>query len=173
MKNIIIKKIFKLIIIFSLVNIILLVAVVLTAKKLDNTENAIKEFVSSSENKSFRTEELRAALDKIRETRKEVSEYDNYLFKPGDELDLITKMEKTAEKNKVSLLIVNSNLDQIINNKITLNLSVTGKYIDVLNYLLELESQDYLLTVESLDMIPAGNNKESIKMNIIISIYAE
>lgn len=178
MKNPFIKKFIRAIIIFAVIDAVILVGAVWMAGKINKTEGAIKQFVASSENKSFRTEELRAALDKIRKTRQEVEGYDNYLFKSGEELTLIRDLEGIADKNKVSLQIVNSNLDQIVNNKINLNLLVSGHYRNAINYLLDLETHSYFLSIESVDLTPSVSPalyspESTVRLNIVLSIYAE
>jgi len=177
MKNPFIKKFVRAIIIFGIIDAFILTGAIWMAGKINKTEGAIKQFVASSENKSFRTQELRAALDKIRKTRQEVEGYDNYLFKTGEELNLIRDLEAIADKNHVSLQIVNSNLDQIVNNKINLNLIVSGNYRDAVNYLLDLETHSYFLSVESVDLAPnvspaLYSPESTVRLNIILSIYA-
>lgn len=177
MKNPFIKKIITVVIVFGIADIIILGGIFWVANQINHTETAIKKFVASSENKSFRTEELRAALDKIRQTREEVEDYETHLFKTGEELNLIQDLEKIAEKNQVSLQIVNSNLDQIVDNKINMNLIVIGQYANAIDYLLDLEAHNYFLSIESVNLTPnvkpdLYTNNDPVRLNILLTVYA-
>ncbi|PIT88585.1 MAG: hypothetical protein COU29_02295 [Candidatus Magasanikbacteria bacterium CG10_big_fil_rev_8_21_14_0_10_36_32] len=178
MKTNIRKKI--LITLLSLVTVVvlLIIGIVLLNLKIKNTEKQINEFLLSLENKSCRNEDLRSALAKIRDTQKKVEQYNSFLFKKGNELQLITDLENIALKNNVSQNIINSNLDSASGDSLQMTLDISGTYENALKYLLAVERHPYFLSVENLELYPTGEpTKEMglsspVNLRIHINLYA-
>lgn len=146
--------------------------------KIQNTKNKINEFLISLETKSCRTEDLRSALTKIRDTQQKVEQYNSFLFRKGNELQLITDLESMAIKNNVSQNIINSNLDNAASNILEITLDITGSFENALNYLLTLERHPYFLTVENMEFYPTGeptkemNLSSPVNLRLHLSLYA-
>lgn len=166
--------------ILSLIGVVVLLTagIILLNIKIKNTEKQINEFLSSLENKSCKTEDLRSALAKIRDTQKKVEQYNSFLFQKGNELQLITDLENIAVKNNVTQNIVNSNLDNAAGTSLEMTLDIGGAYENALKYLLALERHPYFLAVENLELYPTGEpTKEMglsspVNLRLHINLYA-
>jgi len=150
------KKTIILILAFLALNVGLITCAVLLAREITTQSRQVNEFLDDLEKKSGRTEELRAALTKIRTTRQIVDPFDQYLFSDEQLLGLITDLENLASRNRVSQTILSSSLDSRSDNKVTLSLSISGTYTRVIGYLVDLEKYRFLLTAENLEFYPTG-----------------
>ncbi len=126
---------------------------------IQNKDKEIKEYLSELERKSRGSQNLKEALEQARNTKVIISGFEKYLFKSGNELNLITDLENIAQTNKVTQKIESSNLDKIVNNTIFLTLRISGTYTDTLNYLMDLENYDYFLQIKTLDFNPVYDLK--------------
>ncbi len=114
--------------------------------------------------------------NKVEQIKEEVSNFPNFLFRAPNTLALIQKLETIAKTNNISQNINSSNLDKITtSNEVTIDLNVTGKYIDVLNYIHDLESIDYFISIEEIRLTPIGDqNKQTnnlANLNLAIKLY--
>ncbi len=87
----------------------------------------------------------------------------------GQELNFITALEKTAEKNHITQIIHMSppkenkeanKKTETIYQTTGLQLSVSGKFSDIIKYLNDLEKLNYYLNINSIN-INNGNNQNS------------
>ena len=123
-------------------------------KMIQIKDQEIKNYLQELERKSRGSQNLKEALARVRSTKITMSNYERFIFRSGNELDLITDLENIAIKNNVTQKIESSNLDKINNNTITLSLRASGSYKNILGYLADLENYDYFLQVTSLDFNP-------------------
>lgn len=172
------KKVLTTLLLLVGVVILLIIGIVLLNFKITSTEKQINEFLASLESKSCKTEDLRSALAKIRDTQKKVEQYNSFLFQKGNELQLITDLENIAIKNNVTQNIVNSNLDNASGNSLEMTLDIGGSYENALKYLLAVERHPYFLAVENLELYPTGEpTKEMglsspVNLRLHINLYA-
>lgn len=157
--------------------LVLFVGIFFINLKIKNTEQDINDFLTSLENQSCRTEDLRSALAKIRDTQKKVEKYNEFLFQKGDELRLITDLETIAAKNNMTQNIVNSTLDNKASNIIEITIDVAGNFENALKYLLALERHPYFLNIKNLEFYPTGESAkdaESLLTNLRLhlTLYA-
>lgn len=158
--------------------VLLIAGIILMNLKIKNTETKLNEFLASLENNSCKTEDLRSALTKIRDTQKKVEQYNSFLFQKGNELQLITDLENIAIKNNVTQNILNSTLDNALSNSLEMTLDIKGTYENALKYLLAIERHPYFLAVETLELYPTGEpTKEmgfssSVNLRLHINLYA-
>lgn len=145
---------------------------------IQTKDKEIKDYLQDLERKSRGSQNLKEALERVRNTKVTMSDYERYLFRSGDELSLITDLENIANKNKVTQKIENSNLDNITNNTIALSLRVYGTYNNALNYLMDLENYDYFLQIKSLDFNPIYDLKSpdnsansSVDLRLTLNLY--
>jgi len=138
-------------------------------------DQEIKNYLQDLERKSRGSQNLKEALEQVRHTKITMSDYEKYIFRAGNELNLITDLENLAIKNKVVQKIESSNLDNISNNIITLTLRLNGTYSNILNYLADLENYNYFLQIYSLDLNPlydlkdpenSANSQTDLRLNI-------
>ena len=145
--------------------------------KIKNTEQSINDFLASLKNKSCRTEDLRSALTKIRDTQKKVEQYNEFLFQKGDEFKLITDLETIAEKNNMTQNILNSTLDNNTGNIIEMTVDIGGEFKNALKYLLMLEQHPYFLNIENLEFYPTGGFAKDtgsllVNLRLRLTLYA-
>lgn len=150
-QTIITVGIFSGVILLVILGIILPTAQYIT--RLNNETSTLKDYL---ERKYETTAHLRSSIKQIEEIKLAVNEYPKYLFKPGDELALITTLENLASKNKVTQKIENSNLDQKASDLIKVSLSINGTYENTLQYLSDLEKINYFTNIEKIQLTSAG-----------------
>lgn len=109
------------------------------------------------EQKYENTRHLRATKQKIEDIKAGAEQYPNFLFKAGNELTLITALEDIAAKNKIKQKIENSNLDKITNQQIRLSINAEGSYLNLLNYLADIENVNYFLNARQFNFTPGAN----------------
>ena len=104
---------------------------------------------------SLRSRVTRQKLQEIKET---ISDFGRFLFKPGEELQLITFLENLATTHTLTQTINNSNLDKIKTSPTAeISFNVSGDYQNLLEYIAELERSDYFITIEHLELKPIFN----------------
>ena len=145
---------------------------------IQTKDGEIKDYLQDLERKSRGSQNLKEALSRVRSTKITMSDYSKYIFRAGNELNLITDLEKIAAKNNVLQKIETSNLDKITNNIITISLRVDGTYTNVLGYLADLENYNYFLQINSLDFNPIYDLKDpntssggSTNLRITLKLY--
>lgn len=105
----------------------------------------------------------RVTKQKLNEVKKNITDFDKYIFKSGDELKLITFLEALATKHTLNQTIANSNLDKIGSDQMAvINLSLNGDYQNTLDYIADLETSDYYITIEQLQIKPIFNKNGEI-----------
>lgn len=117
---------------------------------------------------------LRGSKKQVDEVKNEIVSYAQYLFAPTDVLKLITLLEENAEKNKVSQKINSSDLDKI-GEKIHMNITASGQYKNVLNYLADIENSQYFITEKNIQISSGSNLQNNLadyaNMNLDLILY--
>ena len=174
------KKIFNnQIIIFSILGIItagLIIFANLVIGKIYENSNIIGEEISKLNKRNLSTENLRDSLALVKEVGQNSEEYERYFFNQGEELGLITDLESIALKNFLYQKIINSNLDNYTNNQIDISINISGSYLNILNYLTDLESYRHIISIQKIEFQPESSsavNPEQLpaNMRLQISLY--
>lgn len=172
------KQIKFIIFLFLLLDAVAAFGVYKIQAMIQTKDGEIKEYLQELERKSRGSQNLKEALNQVRNTKITMSDYTRFLFRPGNELTLITDLENIATKNKLTQKIESSNLDKITDNNITLTLRLSGNYSNILSYLADLENYNYFLQVNSLDFNPVYNLKSpdsaegsSTELRLILNLY--
>ena len=112
---------------------------------------------------------------KITDMKKVSDGFARYVFRAGEELKLITYLEDTATANKLTQTVNNSNIDRVTNNLITISISATGKYRDIMSYIRSIELSDYFINIEQLQMAPlysrTGEPSDAINLHLTLALY--
>jgi len=146
--------------------ILVIIPAIQSIKKITTETSNLRLYMEQKYKESLRSKLTKKKLERITE---DVKNYDKYLFKNTQALELIQLLENLSSKSKVTQKINNSNLDSITpGKKLNINLTVNGKYTDVLNYLHNLETIDYFVNIETIRLIPNG---EGTTANLTIGIY--
>lgn len=127
----------------------LIIPAVRYIRSADNSTYNLRLYLERRHERSI---SFRTAVQRYEKVKNQITDFDAYIFHNGQELELITSLENTAQKNKVKQQIINSNLDKPANQKITISLAVSGDYHDVLNYLVDIERLKVYLTVNRLQL---------------------
>jgi len=156
----------KIIITVSLMSLLALVIIVMviipTIRNIQTTAKETYKLRVYMEKKYQASLRSRLTKKKIEEIKKESSDYDSYLFKKENALELIQHLEKMSKQTKVNQKINSTNLDQIIpGSKLQISITVSGKYVDVLEYINVIENVKYFFNIESVRIIP-NNGSSSI-----------
>lgn len=113
---------------------------------------------------------------KIKEIKEGAAAFPAHVFKVGDELKLITELENLAAKNNVAQQVGASNLDKITDNQALLSLRLAGSYQNILNYISSIDSMDYFINIDQIQMTPAYDRSsgkiEGIGIDISLRLYA-
>lgn len=117
----------------------------------------------------------RVTKRKIEDIKKEYPDLSRHLFRKGEELKLITYLEGMALVNNLAQTINSSNIDKVTDNKVMLSMNLTGDYDNILKYLVDLESSEYLLNIEKLQLTPIynrnGQNTEDANLYLTLGLY--
>lgn len=162
-------------IILIILNGLLIFSAVFITREVKAQNTAIREEITKLDKRHLNAENLRTNLAQVKEIGAQVTDYDEYFFTNGDELQLITDLESMAAKNKITQRIITSNLDNYQNNRISIEIGATGDYSDLLEYMNDLENYKYFLTIQKLDFQPSGRSAEqtTASLRLTISLYAQ
>jgi Tfp pilus assembly protein PilO len=118
--------------------------------------------------------QMRSSMKQIKIIQEAVAHYNQYLFFAGDELRLITELENLANQNQLEQRIENSNFTMDSSRHLNIGLTITGSYQPLLQYLTDLESQDYFLNITQLHwtgLSPTASQPNRAQMRLQVSLY--
>ena len=176
------RSIFEKRILFTIVGFILLAALIAgvviypTFRYIKQLDRDTYNLRLTLERKNEQATNYRFALKQIEKLKKDMPSFLDHLFNTGNELNLITTLETLASSHDVAQKINSSNLDNITNQKISIGLSISGDYYNVISYLNDLEHLPYFINPIHLSITPlvdrlnptANNN---VNMNLDLSLY--
>ncbi len=155
---------------------IVLIAVVIifpTIKQIQQMNRDTESLLSYLETRYENAKNLRASIKKAQEIKEEVVGFEKHLFRKGGELKLITTLESIAAQNDLEHKIENSNLDNITGQYADLSLLLTGDYHKALQYLYDLENNEYFININNIYLTPIferTQNKVSNNVNLRVNI---
>lgn len=166
-------------IIFIIIGAILIPAI-LEIKKLKQTIEEAKQQIESDYQKTML---LRKSISELEKIGKETEKFKQSNIIKGDELTLITTLEKIAEQNnifqelKVNLVEKaiptgkNNDTDEkiIFKPHYLLSFQNKGNYLDLLNYLQDIEKMPYYLIIDEMSF---SKSEEKLIEQIILSFSA-
>ncbi len=161
----------------SLIVIAIVVGVIYpTSKQINNINTDTVELRNYLEKKYENVRRLHSTKEKVIAIKEQVAGFEKYLYSLGDELKLITLLEDTATDFHIEQGIDNTNLDKINNKQIEFNLTVSGKYAQLLEYANALEHGPYFFNIGSFSLTPTQNRDGSdtgwTVMRITLLLYA-
>jgi Tfp pilus assembly protein PilO len=160
-------------ILFFIIIFGVLVPTLLHIKKTSQESYKLRLLLEENYQQSLNSRITRKKLEEIRGA---VSNFDNFIFKSGDELKLITFLESTAAKHNVTQSINSSNLDKIGPSHIAaISLNLKGDYHNILEYIADLETANYFINIEQLQLTPEftkeGEPSSIVNLNIATETY--
>ncbi len=142
-------------------------------KKTSDESYKLRVFLEQKYEQSLRSRITKKKLDSIKNT---ATNFYPFLFKPGDELKLITFLENVSAKHKITQVITASNLDKIGKNHLAnISMNLSGNYTDILKYLAEIDASDYFLYINRLQLMPAytrtGETTSATNLSLTFELY--
>lgn len=169
------REIFKLVLLVIVFVVILsgiIWPVVLNIRSVTGDTLGLRGYIEQKYDQSILS---RVTKRKIADLKNEYPDLSRHLFRSGEELKLITYLENMAMMHNLAQTINNSNIDKITDNKIVLSLNLTGDYDNILQYLVDLESSDYLLNIEKFQLTPvftrSGQSTEDANLYLTLGLY--
>ncbi len=149
----------------------------------------IKEIKNKTENlridlekKYIKGQSLRKLSESLKKIESEISKLDDTFIKKDGALKFITSLEEIAEKTNI-IQRISLVSDQAVKeknyHKIPLHLFTTGKFLNQIKYLKELESSSYYINTNSVEISIASKNKiindnnenDNINISILSNTY--
>ena len=151
----------------------ILLPTLLSIRKTSEESYKLRLVLEERYQQSLNSRITRKRLDEIKGA---VADFDKFIFKTGDELMLITFLETTSAKHNLTQSINSSNLDKVSKNTTAnISLTLTGKYIDILAYIADLEASDYFINILQLELTPVftrdGQPSPDVTLNIVTELY--
>lgn len=113
--------------------------------------------------------------EKIEKMKDNTKDYESYLFFKGDELKLITSLEDLATDFHLQQKINSSDLDKSSGDFVRINVTLSGNYHNLLQYITALEKQNYFIHSENLQFFSGysliDNNKEAAVLNLDLLLF--
>lgn len=166
----------KIVILISLITILLSVIIlailVPTVSDINKTAEDISSLKMMLEKKYNIAKSMQRTRKEIEKIEMLSANYNSYFFQLGDELRLITDLEDIANNNHVQQKIENPNWPNTADHDITIRLSVSGEYLQLLNYMNELEKTHYFFNIGELHLTPSsGSNPKLAVLNLTLFLY--
>lgn len=177
MRSIFEKRILLTIVGFTLLALVIALAVIYpTYRYIKQLDLDTYNLRLTLERKNEQATNYRFALKQIEKIKNDMPSFSDHLFSSGNELSLITTLEFLANSHGVSPKILSSNLDNIVDQKILISLSITGDYNNAISYLNDLEHLPYFINPTHLSITPLIDRlnpavANNVNMNIDLSLY--
>jgi len=152
---------------------ILLIFYAIALPTINEIEQLNKDILNQKielEKKINREKNKTQLIENIKKIEPEISLLDDIFLNSNKELEFITILEGIANKHKVEQTInlsLTTTKQTSLHKVIILNVSVEGRYFDVLEYLKSIESLKHYINIYSLNINLQGpnikNNTKSIK----------
>lgn len=155
-----------------IVVLIIFVPAVKDIKKISNTIILEKEDLESKYQRGLLLKKIKKSADDIQEEKVTI---DQLYIETGKELEFVDAIEKQANQYNISLAL-QLNTDEIVNTGsiqiLPLGMTLNGNFVQILNYLYELEKQSYYLNISSID-ITNTSGRDTISMSLDGTIYSK
>ena len=126
------------------------------------------------ENKYRNALNIRGSKRQVDEVKEDIESFTPALFQSSDVLQLITFLEDTAAKNKVEQRIVSSDLDKF-NEKIHINLAISGQYYNILRYVSDIEQNKHYINEKNIQISAGASAQNNLadyaNMNLDLVLY--
>lgn len=140
------------------------------SNKLINQELS---YLSEKKQQKAALEERITNLSKLDEEYKAIGkevDYFNTILPSQDKvIDIVGKMEKKAEENKVEFAVKFES--EPANHKLPAKLSLKGYYSDVMNYYKWLSAGDVLVNVKAVNLSNATNMLDNVTGGLSVEVY--
>lgn len=168
----------KIIIIVAAILIIIVAATVFlimpAIKNIKEIGENIKSRRLDAEEKYLKGRSLKALSNNLKKIEPEINNLDKIFIEQSQALELVTALEKIAEKNNVSQkinLATNQKVDYSDYQKMPLQILTHGNFINQLNYLINMENLNYYINIKILELASSGAGSGDVSMLIFADTY--
>ncbi len=142
-----------------------------------NTKQKIEKQRLDLEKRYIQGQNLKKLTENIEKVEKRMPALEKIYIEQEEALEFVTSLENIAEKNfveqKIELIPAkNDNTVRGEYQESPLQISATGRYLNVLSYLSDLESMEYYVKVNNTDITNMPVRKESSERSVNIKIQA-
>jgi Tfp pilus assembly protein PilO len=163
------KKIFISLVIFILIlGSLIYFLIIPSINEIKKIETEINNQRIDLEQRYIKGQSLRQLTENLKKIEPQISVLDEIFILQDRELEFITSLEELATRNNVEQTI---NLDLSQDKKesgyqtLPLQLTAQGNYLDLMNYLINLESLNYYININSISLSSSGSAKLSPIIN--------
>ena len=139
-------------------------------------EEIIAEKIET-EKRINREQNMGNLMMKLKKIENDLEKIDNVFIDKNKELEFITTLEKVASYNNVAqginLLPVDEENKDLP--KSIVNINAKGKYIDIINYMQDIQSLDYYVNISMMNLAraPKSQNEENKNDEVSLNLNAE
>ncbi len=161
------QRIVKYLILVLVIIFIFSIFILPNFKKVKKIHNDLTTEAQILEEKYITGQDLEKSSQDYDELENKLPDFDTLFISEGNELSLITKLEQIADNHnltqELSLALEKKVLSPELK-KVSFNFTLSGTFINFLNYLTELSAMNYNLTVQNLNIRQAKEDHMEISL---------
>ncbi len=146
-----------------------------TISDILNMKDAINQQRHDLEKKYLQGQSLRRLSENLKKTEPQLTTLNNVFIDQNRALEFVTTLEGIAAKNNVSQkinLMTDNAVEYSVYKKIPLQVMVEGDFPSILNYLIDMESLNYYININNLDIVKSNDTgKNDVVMQITADTY--
>lgn len=150
----------------------------ITISQIKNLQQEIITEKIETEKRLNREQNMGSLMTKLKKIENDLEKIDNVFVDKNNELGFITTLENVASYNNITQGINLLPIDEtsIENPKSIVNIVAKGKYIDIINYIQDIESLNYYVNISMINISRAAktqdeNNNEEVSLNLNADVY--
>jgi len=135
-----------------------------SVKKIKEIRKEINVQRIDLEKKYLKGQNFKKVFEKLKKIDEKIKMLDKVFINKNDSLKFVTTIEDVAEKNNITQKINLASFNQIEGNyykEIPLQFFSQGSFSDQIKYLIDLESLDYYINIESIDITSSQQGKNN------------
>lgn len=176
--NIVQKITTNTVILLIVFGVILYFGIFVTLSTIKNLRAEIITEKIETEKRVNREQNMSGLMSKLKKIEKDLEKIDNVFIDKNSELEFITTLESVANYNNVTQGINLLPIDETIkeNPKSIVNIVAKGKYIDIINYMQDIESLNYYVNISMINIsrvakAQAEENNDEVSLNLNADVY--
>lgn len=176
--NIVQKITTNTVILLVLFGVVLYFGIFITLSAIENTRVEIIAEKIETEKRVNREQNMSSLISKLKKIENDLVKIDNVFIDKNSELEFITTLESVANYNNVTQGINLLPIDETVkeNPKSIVNIVAKGKYIDIINYMQDIESLNYYVNISMINIsrvtkAQAEENNDEVSLNLNADVY--
>lgn len=155
---------------FAVAAVLIVVVIIPSYKKILELDREKAKMRASLESNTEQAINFHLATKQLEKLKAEAPDFSSHIFPAGQELQLISSIEKLAVDQGVTEKITGSNLDTKEKSILKISMTVSGEYRNVLAFLNDLEHIPFFLNIQTLFFSPLQNSNQ-VTTNLDLSLY--